>query len=106
MKICPRCSELFPDDSDRCGFDGSALRQEVDMLLGKTIAQRYRLITRVGAGKISIGYLARHIMIDRLSAIKLVRPRLLKKRAPCERVFGDARAVNRINHDNNVQISA
>jgi len=105
MKVCPRCSEVFPDDSERCGFDGSPLRQEVDMLLGKTIAQRYRLITRVGAGRISIVYLARHVMIDRLSAIKLLRPRLVKDRALCERFLREARAVNRINHDNIVEIS-
>jgi eukaryotic-like serine/threonine-protein kinase len=105
MKICPRCSEVYPDDSDRCSFDGSLLRQEVDMLLGKTIAQRYRLITRVGAGKISIVYLARHVMIDRLSAIKLLRPRHVQDRALCERFLREARAVNRINHDNIVEIS-
>jgi serine/threonine-protein kinase len=105
MKICPRCSQAFPDDSERCTFDGSALRQEVDMLLGKTIAQRYRLITRVGAGRISIVYLARHVMIDRLSAIKLLRPRLAKDQTLCERFLREARAVNRINHDNIVEIS-
>lgn len=105
MKICPRCAEVFPDDSERCGFDGSPLRQEVDSLLGKTIAQRYRLISRVGAGRISIVYLARHVMIDRLSAIKILRPNLVKHRELCERFLREARAVNRINHDNIVEIS-
>src|SRR4051794_33351978 len=105
MKVCPRCSEVFPDDTERCGFDGSALRQEVDSLLGKTVAQRYRLISRVGAGKISIVYLARHVMIDRLSAIKVLRPSLAQNSELCERFLREARAVNRINHDNIVEIS-
>ncbi|HKQ71006.1 MAG TPA: protein kinase [Polyangiaceae bacterium] len=105
MKVCPRCSEVYPDDSEVCGFDGAALRKEVDSLLGKTIAQRYRLISRVGAGRISIVYLARHVMIDRLSALKILRPHLGKNPTLCDRFLHEARAVNRINHDNIVEIT-
>jgi serine/threonine protein kinase len=105
MKICPSCAEAYPDDSEICGHDGTPLRQEVDSLLGKTVAQRYRLISRVGAGRVSIVYLARHVMIDRLSAIKILRPNLVRNAALCERFLREARAVNRINHDNIVEIS-
>ena len=46
-----------------------------DPLLGRTIAQRYRLIAQLGAGGMATVYLARHVLIDRLSAIKIVPAR-------------------------------
>ncbi|MEO7328790.1 MAG: serine/threonine protein kinase, partial [Minicystis sp.] len=72
----------------------------VDALLGRTIAQRYRLISCIGVGKVSAVYLARHVMIERLSAIKLVDASLGSDPAYRERFLREARAVNRINHPN------
>jgi eukaryotic-like serine/threonine-protein kinase len=76
-----------------------------DPLLGKTIAQRYRLIQRLGAGGMASVYLARHVMIERLSAIKLVHPELGNNPDYKGRFLREAKAVNRINHPNIVEIS-
>jgi serine/threonine-protein kinase len=76
-----------------------------DALLGRTIAQRYRLISKLGAGKVSSVYLARHVMIERLSAIKLVDASLGSDPVYRDRFLREARAVNRINHPNIVEIS-
>jgi serine/threonine-protein kinase len=76
-----------------------------DPLLGRTIAQRYRLISRLGAGAVAAVYLARHVLIDRLSAIKIVHPELVRDPVYRERILREARAVNRINHPNIVEIS-
>src|SRR5437870_4703281 len=76
-----------------------------DPLLGRTIAQRYRLISQLGAGRVSSVYLARHVLIERLSAIKLVGAALGSDPAYRERFLREARAVNRINHPNIVEIS-
>ena len=73
MKICPRCSELQPDDAAFCPADGTALTKATDALLGRTIAARYRIIRRLGAGGMANVYLARHVIIERLSAIKVLR---------------------------------
>ncbi len=84
---------------------------EDDPLLGRTLAGRYRLIARLGTGGMSSVYLARHVLIERLSAIKVLEDGL----APSEPVgepsvyaetfLREARAVNRINHPNIVEIS-
>jgi serine/threonine-protein kinase len=76
-----------------------------DPLLGRTIAQRYRLISRLGAGSVAEVYLARHVLIDRLGAIKIVNPALGKDPVWRERFVREARAVNRINHPNIVEIT-
>jgi tRNA A-37 threonylcarbamoyl transferase component Bud32 len=76
-----------------------------DPLLGRTIAQRYRLIARLGAGSMASVYLARHVIIDRLGAIKVVHPELARDPVWRERFLREARAVNRINHPNIVEIT-
>ena len=76
MRICPRCSDLFGDDAAFCPHDGTVLEKSKDRFLGRTIAARYRLIRRLGSGGMSVVYLARHELISRLSAIKILRPEL------------------------------
>jgi len=105
MRICPVCAELLPDDGHFCPFDGAELVQATDPFLGRTIAGRFRLIKRLGTGGMSTVYLARHVMIDRLNAIKILRPDLSLSPSHRERFLREARAVNRINHRNIVEIT-
>ncbi len=105
MKICPRCSELQPDDAAFCPSDGETLAKATDPLLGRTIAARYRVTRRLGAGGMANVYLARHVIIDRLCAIKVLRQDLALNPANRERFLREARAVNRINHPNIVEIT-
>jgi eukaryotic-like serine/threonine-protein kinase len=104
-KICPRCSELLPDDAGFCPFDGAELQKSSDRFLGRTIAARYRLTKKLGSGGMSVVYLARHELISRLSAIKILRPELARIPEHRERFLREARAVNRINHENIVEIT-
>jgi serine/threonine protein kinase len=77
----------------------------VDPLIGRTIGGRYRLIQRLGSGGMSSVYLARHVLIDRLMAIKTLRRDLATDPVQRDRFIREARAVNRINHENIVEIS-
>jgi serine/threonine protein kinase len=103
--ICPRCAELLPEDAGFCPFDGAELQKNTDRFLGKTIAARYRLTRKLGSGGMSVVYLARHELISRLSAIKILRPELARMPEHRERFLREARAVNRINHENIVEIT-
>ena len=105
MKICPRCSELFADDAEQCPKDQALLRKILDPLIGKTVGGRYRLISRLGTGGMSSVYLARHVLIDRLMAIKTLRRDLAQDPVQRDRFLREARAVNRINHENIVEIT-
>ena len=53
----------------------------------------------------AVVYLARHVMIERLSAIKILRQDLGLNVSHRERFLREARAVNRINHPNIVEIT-
>jgi serine/threonine protein kinase len=105
MKLCPRCSEPYQDDAGFCPIDGSALVRSTDPLLGRTLAARYRLVRRIGSGGMAVVYLARHVMIERMSAIKILRQDLGINPSHRERFLREARAVNRINHPNIVEIT-
>lgn len=105
MKLCPKCAELWPEDASFCPLDGSALATATDPLLGRTLSSRYRLIKKLGAGGMATVYLARHVMIDRLNAIKILRKDLGLDPLYRERFLREARAVNRINHPNIVEIT-
>ena len=105
MKICPRCAEGHADDASFCPTCGDELKKSTDPYLGRTIAARYRLIKRLGVGGMSSVYLARHVIIERKSAIKILRQELSLNPAHRERFLREARAVNRINHKNIVEIT-
>jgi serine/threonine-protein kinase len=105
MKLCPRCSESFADDASFCPFDGTLLVRNEDPLVGRTLSARYRLVRRLGTGGMALVYLARHVMIDRMSAIKILRHDLGMSASHRERFLREARAVNRINHPNIVEIT-
>ncbi len=53
----------------------------------------------------AVVYLARHVMIERMSAIKILRLDLGMNASHRERFLREARAVNRINHPNIVEIT-
>jgi eukaryotic-like serine/threonine-protein kinase len=105
MKICPTCAELYPMDAAFCPLDGTPLKRSTDPYLGRTLAGRYRLIRRLGVGGMAVVYLARHVMIERLSAIKILRQEMGMNAGHRERFLREARAVNRINHPNIVEIT-
>ena len=105
MKLCPRCSETYADDAGFCPIDGTELVKNNDPLIGRTLASRYRLVKRLGAGGTALVYLARHVMIERLSAIKVLRQDLGMNPQHRERFLREARAVNRINHPGIVEIT-
>ncbi|MFW5920773.1 MAG: protein kinase domain-containing protein [Polyangiales bacterium] len=90
---------------ERCPTDGAELRAVVDPQIGKTMGGRYRLISRLGSGGMSSVYLARHVLIDRLMAIKTLRRDLAQDAVQRDRFLREARAVNRINHANIVEIT-
>lgn len=104
-KICPTCAELFHADAAFCPYDRAPLVVSTDPLLGRTLGSRYRLIKKLGAGGMSVVYLARHVMIDRLNAVKILRQDLSLDPSHRERFLREARAVNRINHPNIVEIT-
>src|SRR5256885_7003119 len=79
-------------------------RQREDIALNKVIAGRYRLESRLGEGGMGLVYRARHVLIDRVVAIKLIRPDLRAETHLRAWMLREARAANRVDHAHIIDI--
>ncbi len=75
-----------------------------DQLLGKVISGRYRLEARLGEGGMGVVYRARHVLIDRVVALKLIRPDLRSETHLRAWMVREARAANRVDHAHIIDI--
>ena len=79
-------------------------KKSKDPLLGKVIAGRYRLESQLGEGGMGVVYRARHVLIDRVVALKLIRPDLRGETHLRAWMVREARAANRVDHAHIVDI--
>jgi serine/threonine-protein kinase len=75
-----------------------------DPILNKVIAGRYRLEARIGEGGMGVVYRARHVLIDRVVAVKLIRPDLRGETHLRAWMLREARAANRVDHAHIIDI--
>src|SRR5215211_3276406 len=75
-----------------------------DPMLGKVVAGRYRLEARAGEGGMGIVYRARHVLIERVVALKLIRPDLRGETHLRAWMLREARAANRVDHAHIIDI--
>lgn len=75
-----------------------------DPLIGKVVAGRYRLEARLGEGGMGLVYRARHVLIDRVVALKLIRPDLRAETHLRAWMLREAKAANRVDHAHIIDI--
>jgi serine/threonine-protein kinase len=73
-------------------------------MLGRVVAGRYRLEARAGEGGMGVVYRARHVLIDRVGALKLIRPDLRGETHLRAWMLREARAANRVDHAHIIDI--
>ncbi|MDP9034718.1 MAG: protein kinase [Myxococcota bacterium] len=73
-------------------------------MLNRVIAGRYRLEARIGEGGMGVVYRARHVLIDRIVAVKLIRPDLRGETHLRAWMLREARAANRVDHAHIIDI--
>ncbi len=75
-----------------------------DALLGSTLGGRYEILRRIGEGGMGAVYEARHTVIGRKVAVKVLLERLLEKRELVRRLLQEARMASSIGHENIVDV--
>lgn len=78
--------------------------KQKDPYLGRVVAGRYRLESRLGEGGMGVVYRARHVLIERVVALKLIRPDLRGETHLRAWMLREARAANRVDHAHIVDI--
>jgi serine/threonine-protein kinase len=81
-----------------------AAAKPTDPMIGRVVAGRYRLESRLGEGGMGVVYRARHVLIDRVVALKLIRPDLRGETHLRAWMLREARAANRVDHAHIIDI--
>lgn len=101
-KICPRCGASYDDGIAFCAKDGARLVRGgvASDLIGTVIAERYRVVSRIGEGGMGQVYLAEHVRMKRKSAIKIMRPSLVGDVEALQRFTREAENASQLSHPN------
>ena len=103
MKTCPQCGTEYDVQTKFCPTDGSRLRSAPgsgDDIIGSIIADRYHVIRKLGEGGMGQVYLAEHVKMGRMSAIKVMTPSLVHDADAVGRFNREAANASKINHPN------
>ncbi|MGH7297202.1 MAG: protein kinase domain-containing protein, partial [Polyangiaceae bacterium] len=104
MKACPQCHIRYPADSVYCFLDGAVLEAIRDPLIGSTIAGRYLIEDVIGEGGMATVYRARHKLVDRACAVKVMNPALASDPTTRERFRREAKSAQTLAHPNVIEI--
>lgn len=77
----------------------------VDPLIEQLVADRYRIIRKLGEGGMGSVYLAEHVVIEKKMALKVLAPELARRSDLVARFLQEARSASRIGHENVIDIS-
>lgn len=83
---------------------GDALDHVADPLIGRVIAERYRIQRLLGRGGMGVVYLVEHASIGKLMALKLLTGELTRDRELVARFKREALMVSQLSHPNTVQV--
>jgi len=74
-------------------------------LEGKVLADRYRILRRIGDGGMATVYLGEHTSIEKQCAIKVLNIAYAHQQDAVDRFLREARAASRIQHENVIDIT-
>jgi tRNA A-37 threonylcarbamoyl transferase component Bud32 len=97
--ICPKCSKQLAFSVLNCPDDGEEMKI-VDKLEGQILDGKYKIVEFLGAGGMSTVYKARHIVLDKILALKLLQPHLLGNARFVQRFQREAQSMARMQHPN------
>ena len=87
------------------GAPRAAKHSMADLLVGTVLAERYRLVKRVGEGAMGWVFLAEHVDIQKKFAVKVLRPSLCRITEAVSRFKREARAASAIGSQHIVDVT-
>jgi eukaryotic-like serine/threonine-protein kinase len=75
-----------------------------DPLVGKVLADRFEILSRIGEGGTGVVYKAKQIAVDRTIAIKILGAHVSQDPSWVKRFHNEARAAARLDHPNTVRL--
>ena len=104
MKTCTQCKMRYPNEATFCFVEGAALVDLPDPRIGTLLAGRYVVEEVIGEGGMATVYRARHKLVDRPVAVKIMNPMLASDAIVRERFRREARSAQKLAHPNIIEI--
>ncbi|MBI4533628.1 MAG: serine/threonine protein kinase, partial [Candidatus Melainabacteria bacterium] len=100
-KVCLACNREFTGLVSACPHDGTMLVPlNQDQLIGTKLADRYLILSVIGHGGMGVVYKAKHELMDRVVAIKMLQSQLISDSLSVKRFQQEARAASKLKHPN------
>jgi serine/threonine protein kinase len=88
-----------------CPNDGTILEMDKSQqLIGKVLGGHYQILSPIGAGGMSAVYKARHDMLDRIVAVKIMHAHMLAQQGSLARFQQEAKAASHLAHPNIISV--
>lgn len=101
QKACVACGREFPAGTELCPDDGTLLTPiGKEPKIGDIFGERYEILGIIGDGGMGKVYKARHNLMKRIVAIKLLLPHLVSSASALKRFQQEAQAASALNHPN------
>ncbi len=108
---CPKCESHYSGDALFCPFDGEPLATAPDWdpgsdpLLGCRLTGRFEVESVIAEGGMGTVYRVRHMTLDSVFAMKVLRRDLARDEVVAARLVDEARATAAIGHPNIVAVT-
>ena len=94
----------YPNEAKFCFVEGADLVPLEDPRVGTLLAGRYVLEEVIGEGGMATVYRARHKLVDRLCAVKILAPHYASDPVTRERFRREAKSAQKLSHPNIIEI--
>ena len=105
MRVCASCGLRDHDPSrTTCLVCGAELVESADPRVGTVLAERYVIESAIGDGGMATVYRARHTLMDRPYAVKILNKALARDEKLVERMRREGRSTAALSHPNIIEI--
>ncbi len=107
---CPKCNTTYDEAPPFCGVCGANLENlfrpspDEDLLIGRTIDKRYRILDLLGSGGMGAVYRVEHVQMGKLMAMKVLQGDISREIDMTRRFRREAETVSRLTHINTVNV--
>lgn len=105
MKKCPKCGKEYENANTLCPADGTVLERVKDALIGQTLTSKYRIEELISEGGMGAVYRGTHVLMDKVVAVKVLRPSLAADDKIVARFSREAKAASRISHPHALSVT-
>jgi len=102
---CEICGQPLQSEGHACLQDVPASTAALnDPRIGMVVGRHYEILSRIGEGGMSVVYKARHQLLNKIVAIKVLKPILAVDQIKLARFQQEAMSVYRLDHPNIIRV--